>query len=87
MFISLSFQVPIKILKFFRDFLSLLSLYFLFYISSELKFDEIENESYLIKNPRHFFNLDCETVFNNFCLLHKACVCNFIDSIPKYVSP
>ena len=28
----------------------------------------------LVENPRHFFNLDCKTVFNKLCLLHKACV-------------
>ena len=47
--------------------------------------EKIEKECCLIENPRHFFNLDCKTVFNNFFPLHKACVWDLVDSIPKCV--
>ena len=36
-----------------------------------------EKECCLVENPRHFFNLDCKTVFNKLCPLHKACVRDF----------
>ena len=28
-------------------------------------------------------NLDCESVFNKFCPVHKFCVWDFVDSVPK----
>ena len=47
--------------------------------------EKIENECCLIDKPRHFFNLECKTVFNNICPLHKTCVLDIVDSMPKYV--
>ena len=64
----------------------LLSLFYLFCFSSDLKLQKkIEKECCLVENPRHFFNLDCKTVFNKLCPLHKACVWDFVDSVPKCV--
>ena len=47
--------------------------------------EKIEKECCLVENPRHFFNLDCKTVLNKLCPLLKACVWDFVDSIPKCV--
>ena len=45
--------------------------------------EKAANECCLIENPRHFFNLDCKSVFNTFCPVHKFCVWDFVDSVPK----
>ena len=44
-----------------------------------------DTECCLIENPRNFFKLDCKTVFNNLRPIHKFCVWDFVDSIPKCV--
>ena len=48
--------------------------------------EKVENECCFIEKPRHFFNLDCKTVFNILCPLDKTCVWDFVDSILKCVS-
>ena len=54
--------------------------FFIFSVLSILFFfrpkapEKIEKECYLVENPRHFFNLDCKTVYGI-----------FVDSVPKCV--
>ena len=89
MFNCFEFSGSLKnIVTFFWTFLCYY-LYFTIYVLSILFFfrpkapKKIEKECCLVENPRQFFNLDCETVFNKLCPLHKACVWGFVYSIPR----
>ena len=57
-------------------------LYILFFFRPNSP-EKAADECCLIENPRHFFNLDCKSVFNKFCPVHKFCVWDFVDSVPK----
>ena len=58
-------------------------LYNLFFFTPKSP-EKAANECCLIENPRHFFNLVCKSVFNKFCPVHKFCVWDFVDSVPKF---
>ena len=85
MFNDSSFSGSYQNLVLFWDFPSLLSLYYLLCLSSELKLQKKENKCCLNENLRHFFNLDCEKMFNNLCPLYNACEWDFVGSKPKCV--
>ena len=77
-----SYKNLVVFLGFFIVIVSVLSILFFFMPKS---LEKVQSECCLIENPRSFFNLDCETVFNNLCRVHKTCVWDFVDSIPKCV--
>ena len=77
---SCSFKNVVIFLGLFIVIVSVLSILFFFRPKSP---DKADNECCLIENPRKFFNRDCEPVFNNLCPVHKFCVWDFVDSIPK----
>ena len=78
---SCSFKNVVTFLGLLIVIVYLLSILFVFRPKSP---DKADNECCLIDTPRKFFNLDCEPVFNNFCPVHKFCVWDFVDSIPKF---
>ena len=72
-----------NIVAFLRLFIVIVSaLYILFFFRPKSP-EKAANECCLIENPRNFFNLDCKPVFNKLCPVHKFCVWNFVDSVPK----
>ena len=77
-----SYKNIVTFLGLFYVIISVLSILFFFRPKAP---EKIEKECCLVENPRHFFNLDCKTVFNKLCPLYKACVWDFVDSIPKCV--
>ena len=77
-----SFKNILTFLGLFFVIISVLSILFFFRPKAS---EKIEKECCLVENPIHFFNLDCITVFNKLCSLHKVCVWDFVDSIPKCV--
>ena len=77
---SCSFKNVVNFLRLFLVFVSVLSILFFFRPKYP---DKADDECWLIENPRKFFNLDCELVFNNLCPVHRLCVWDFVDSIPK----
>ena len=78
-----SYKNIVIFLGLFFVIISVLSILFFFRPKTPAKIEE--KECYLVENPRRFFNLDCKTVFKKLCPLHKACVWDFVDSIPKCV--
>ena len=83
MFIFFEFSgsfINIVFLGLFFVIVSVLSLLLFFRPKSPEKADY---ECFLIENPRKFFNLDCKPVFINFRPVHRFCVWDFVDSIPK----
>ena len=78
------------VFRFLKKIVIFLGLFFVIFTVLSILFffrpkapEKIEKECCLVENPRHFFNLDCKTVFNKLCPLHKACVWDFVDSILK----
>ena len=66
--------------KVFIVIVSVLSILFFFRPKSLAKADK---EWCLIENPKNFFNPDCKPAFKKLCPVHKFCVWDFVDSIPK----
>ena len=76
-----SYKKVVTFLGLFIVIASVPSIFFFFRPKSPEKADK---ESCLIENRRNFFNVDCKPVFNNLCPVHKFCVWDFVDSIPKW---
>ena len=69
-----------NIVDFLGLFLVIVSVLYILIFFRPKSPENAANECCLIENPRHFFNLDCKSVFNTFCLVHKFCVWDFSTS-------
>ena len=63
-----------NIVAFLRLFIVIVSVLYILFFFRPKSPEKAANECCLIENPRHFFNLDCKSVFNKFCPVHKFCV-------------
>ena len=72
-----------NIVAFLGLFIVIVSVLYILFFFRPKSPEKAANECCLIENPRHFFNLDCKSVFNKFCPVHKFSVCDFVDSVPK----